>query len=59
MSKKKNSKDIEDFKEQLKNISQKEFDGQTDFNKLSPIQKLRWLDQLIAFKNMASKAKSS
>jgi hypothetical protein len=43
-------KSLEDNKTGIiKNLSQEDFDGHTEFNRLTPEQKLAWLSQAVQF----------
>lgn len=55
---KKNEREIEleEFRKSLEGLTSKDFDGHTDFQKLTPKQKLIWLSELIEFKHLADKA---
>lgn len=48
-------KELEDFKKSLKMIDKKEFDGHTNFEKLSAKEKLIWLSELNYFKYIVKK----
>lgn len=37
------------FAQALARCTPRDFDGHSDFDKLTPDQRLRWLDELIAF----------
>ena len=54
---KKNDKerDLENFRKLLENLDEKDFDGHTNFEKLSPREKLIWLSELNYFKYIANK----
>lgn len=43
-------------KKALKDVGQESFDGHSDFQKLSPRQKLEWLSELIYFKSLVKKS---
>lgn len=45
---------ISDFDEQLKKLSETDFDGHTEFRKLSYEEKLLWLSQSVQFFNKYS-----
>ena len=42
-------KDIKRFDSQLKNLTEKDFDGHTEFKNLSYKEKLIWLSQAVQF----------
>lgn len=48
-------KELEEFRKSLENIDQKDFDGHTDFEKLSVREKLLWLSELNYFNYIAKK----
>lgn len=56
MSKKsKEDKELEEFRKSLEQFDESDFDGHTDFQKLSAREKLEWLSELIYFTHVASK----
>jgi hypothetical protein len=55
MKKNKKNKDLEKLKKALEGVDKKAFDGHTEFCKLTPRQRLEWLDELIYFKNLVKK----
>lgn len=50
-----NDKELEEFRELLKETKSEDFDGHTEFINLTPAQKLEWLSQLIYFKYIVNK----
>lgn len=48
-------KELDDFRKSLESTTQKDFDGHSEFSKLTPRQKLQWLSELMYFKYLASK----
>lgn len=55
--KSKEEKELEKFREELSKAQDTDFDGHTDFKKLTAYQKLEWLSQLNFFKYLADKRK--
>lgn len=49
--------ELEEFRKSLENMTSHDFDGHTDFQKLTPKQKLEWLSELIVFKHLADQVK--
>lgn len=49
-------KELEDFRASLKEIETKDFDGHSDFEKLSVREKLIWLSELNYFKYIVKKS---
>lgn len=54
---KKDDEELDKFRELIRSLDDKDFDGHTDFQKLTPKQKLEWLSELIHFTHMAKKKK--
>lgn len=52
---KKNEKDLKAFRKSLEKTTEKDFDGHTEFHKLTVREKLEWLSQLIYFRHIKSK----
>jgi hypothetical protein len=52
-------RDMEKFRRQLAKAAPADFDGHTDFEKLSPEQKLLWLSQCAQFVAEVRKEKTS
>jgi hypothetical protein len=50
-------KELTDFRKSLESFSKKDFDGHSDFQKLSVREKLEWLSELNYFKNFVKKNK--
>jgi hypothetical protein len=55
MKKNKKNKDLENLKKALEGVDKTAFDGHTEFCKLTPRQKLEWLDELNYLRNLAKK----
>lgn len=51
-----NVKDMDEFRRLLAQASPSDFDGHTDFEKLTPEQKLLWLSQCAKFFTEVKKA---
>ncbi len=47
--KKSRQQELADFKNLIESLEESDFDGHTDFQKLTAKQKLEWLSQLIVF----------
>lgn len=57
---KKNNEEVEDleaFKKALDQMNEEDFDGHTEFDKLSTKEKLIWLSELNHFKSVVKKSK--
>lgn len=48
-------KELDEFRKSLEKLDEKDFDGHTDFEKLSAREKLIWLSELNYFKHIAKK----
>jgi hypothetical protein len=55
----KKERDMEKFRRRLAQTSPADFDGHTDFTRLTPEQKLMWLSQCARFVDEARKGKAS
>ena len=51
----KEDKEMAEFRKALEKTTSTDFDGHTEFYKLTAREKLEWLSQLIYFKHMKSK----
>ncbi|HOD16919.1 MAG TPA: hypothetical protein PK307_13885 [Spirochaetota bacterium] len=53
------NRDMDEFRRLLAKTSPGDFDGHTDFDKLTPEQRLMWLSQCAQFVTGARKGKTS